>query len=59
MVKYAVEIHPLFKINGHHFNKSELYSVAYSFVKEGEPFEEQIGNFLLDWLNEDYETIKS
>ncbi|MBZ9779326.1 AMP-binding protein [Psychroflexus sp. CAK8W] len=58
MVKHAVEIHPFFKINGHHFNKSELHSVAYSFVKEGEPFEEQIGNFLLDWLNEDYDTIK-
>ncbi|MBZ9626840.1 AMP-binding protein [Psychroflexus sp. CAK1W] len=58
MIDHSLEIHPLFKINGHHFNKTELYSVAYSYVKEGEPFEEQIGNFLLDWLNDDYDSIK-
>jgi len=52
------QIHPNFKINGNQFNRKELYSVAYSFVKEGEEFEEKIGNFLLDWLNDDYDTIK-
>jgi len=52
------EVHPHFKINGHHFDRKDLYSVAYSYVKEGEEFEEKIGNFLLDWLNDDYDTIK-
>ena len=52
------QIHPSFKLNGYHFNKEELNAVAYSYIKEGEAFEESIGNFLLDWLNEDYKTIK-
>lgn len=58
MIDHPLEIHPDFKINGYHFNRTELYSVAYSYVKEGEAFEEPIGNFLLDWLNDDYDTIK-
>lgn len=58
MIDHLHEVHPHFKIDGNHFSKKELYSVAYSFVKEGEPFEEKIGNFLLDWLNDDYDTIK-
>ncbi|GAA4281848.1 AMP-binding protein [Gaetbulibacter aestuarii] len=34
--------------------------VAYSFVKEGEPYQEQIGNFLLDWLDKkDYIIAKT
>ncbi|MFD0932273.1 AMP-binding protein [Psychroflexus salinarum] len=58
MTTHSLGIHPLFKINGNHFNKTELYSVAYSYIKEGEPFEEKIGGFLLDWLNDDYDSIK-
>ncbi|NEV94314.1 AMP-binding protein [Psychroflexus sp. YR1-1] len=58
MIDHPLEVHPLFKINGQHFNRTELYSIAYSYVKEGEPFEEPIGNFLLDWLNDDYDSIK-
>lgn len=53
-----LEIHPDFKLNGTHYSADELKLVAYSFIKEGEFYEEQIGNFLLDWLNEDYDTIK-
>ncbi len=52
------EIHPDFKLNGHHYSVQELYSVAYSFIKEGLAYEELAGNFLLDWLNESYDTIK-
>lgn len=58
MVNTPLEIHPNFKINGVHFDRNELYSVAYSYVKEGEAFEEKIGDFLIDWLNDDYDTIK-
>lgn len=58
MISSPLAIHPNFKINGIHFDRNELHSVAYSYVKEGEPFEEKIGDFLIDWLNDDYDTIK-
>jgi len=58
MVDTPLAIHPNFKINGIHFDRNDLYSVAYSYVKEGEAFEEKIGDFLIDWLNDDYDTIK-
>lgn len=49
--KYKIpETHPDFRLNKRHFNNAELRQVAYSFVKEGEAFEEKIGSFLLDWL---------
>lgn len=44
------ETHPDFKIDKLHFTNAELRQVAYSYIKEGEPHEEQVGNFLLDWL---------
>lgn len=52
------DFHPDFKLNGNHYSVQELYSVAYSYIKEGLPYEELAGNFLLDWLNESYDTIK-
>lgn len=58
MIDHPFEIHPHFKLNGYHFDRNELRTVAYSYVKEGEAFEEPIGNFLLDWLNDDYDKIK-
>jgi len=45
------KIHNHFKLNGHHFNHKDLKEVAYSLIKEGEPFEKIIGDFLTDWLN--------
>lgn len=45
-------VHNHFKINGHHLNGAELSSVAYSFIKEGDPNEQAIGEFLLDWFDE-------
>ena len=44
------ETHPEFRLNKRHFTNSELKQVAYSYIKEGEPYEQAIGNFLLDWL---------
>ncbi len=58
MAKHKFEINPSFKLNGTHFSRMHLHKVAYSFIKEGKPFEERVGNFLLDWLNDDYEDIK-
>ncbi|MBC3846578.1 AMP-binding protein [Winogradskyella echinorum] len=46
------KVHNRFKFNGLHFNFEDLKEVAYSLIKEGEPFEKVTGNFLIDWLND-------
>ncbi|WP_297702571.1 AMP-binding protein [uncultured Eudoraea sp.] len=56
----AVKIHEQFKLNGHGYSNEELKEVAYSLIKEGEDFEKEIGDFLLDWLSPDPElTIRT
>ncbi|MCI4443080.1 MAG: AMP-binding protein [Lentimicrobium sp.] len=45
-------IHNRFKLNGIHISRQEMFYVAYCFIKEGQPFEQHIGNFLLDWFDE-------
>lgn len=44
------ETHPDFKLNKNYYSNSDLSLVAYNLIKEGEPYEGAIGNFLLDWL---------
>jgi len=52
--------HNRFKLNGSNFDHIGLKEVAYSLVKEGETYEKVIGNFLLDWLDEnDYVLVKT
>ncbi|MDT0649077.1 AMP-binding protein [Autumnicola edwardsiae] len=56
--KYKVpETHPDFRLNKQYFTNAELRQVAYSFIKEGEAYEEKIGSFLLDWLKPSSYTI--
>jgi O-succinylbenzoic acid--CoA ligase len=45
-------IHNRFKLNGIHISKDEMFYVAYCFIKEGKPYEQHIGTFLLDWFDE-------
>jgi len=45
-------VHNSFKLEGFHMNKEDLCRVAYSFIKEGEEFEKPVGNFLLDWFDD-------
>ena len=45
-------IHNRFKLNGYHISREEIFYVAYCFIKEGEPFEQHVGNFLMDWFDE-------
>jgi O-succinylbenzoic acid--CoA ligase len=45
-------VHNSFKLDGFHLNKEDLCRVAYSFIKEGEDFEKPVGDFLLDWFDE-------
>jgi O-succinylbenzoic acid--CoA ligase len=60
MVPSFTKIHNKFKFNNTHFNADTLKEVAYSFVKEGESYQKQIGSFLLDWLdNNDYVFVKT
>ncbi len=44
-------IHNRFKLNGTYFSREDLSLVAYNFIKEGEPYQKVIGDFLLDWLD--------
>lgn len=46
------EVHPEFKLNDYHFDKEGLCEVAYSFVKEGDFFEKEMGDFLLNWMDD-------
>ncbi|RKS53591.1 O-succinylbenzoic acid--CoA ligase [Gillisia mitskevichiae] len=44
------DTHIGFKINKLHFSNEDLAKVAYNLIKEGEPHEGEVGDFLLDWL---------
>jgi len=44
-------VHNRFKLNGFHLDREDLCRVAYSFIKEGDDFEKPVGNFLLDWFD--------
>ena len=46
------KIHNKFKLNGNKYDHDQLKEVAYSLIKEGEPYEKITGDFLLDWLDE-------
>jgi len=44
-------VHNRFKLNGFHLDREDLCRVAYSFIKEGDDFEKPVGDFLLDWFD--------
>ena len=46
------EVHPQFKLNGILYDFQELKEVSYSLIKEGKDHEIAIGNFLMDWLDD-------
>ncbi|RKE95185.1 AMP-binding protein [Ichthyenterobacterium magnum] len=46
------KIHLKFKFNSNKYTFKDLKEVAYSFVKEGDEFEKNIGDFFLDWLDD-------
>lgn len=54
------KVHNRFKLEGFHYNHEDLMEVAYSFVKEGYPYQQELGLFLLDWLDKkDYVKVKT
>lgn len=46
------KVHADFFINKQSLDNEGLRIIAYNFIKEGEFYEQEVGNFLLDWLNE-------
>lgn len=44
--------HPAFRISGQAFALNDLGEVGYSLVKEGDPYERDIGDFLIDWVSD-------
>lgn len=53
-------IHPEFKLNGESFERDRLLNLANRYIKEGEPYEAEIGAFIFDWLDgEDFLEVKT
>ncbi|RZJ30669.1 MAG: O-succinylbenzoic acid--CoA ligase [Flavobacterium sp.] len=46
-----LDVHPDFRLNGFFLDRDDLCRVAYSFIKEGEEYEQSVGDFLLDWFD--------
>lgn len=45
------QMNPAFALNGLPIAYEDLSEVAYSLIKEGEPYEREIGDFLMDWIS--------
>ena len=53
-------VHLKFKLDNLNYKYDDLMEVAYSYVKEGLPYQYELGNFLLDWLDEkDHVIVKT
>ncbi len=52
MVPKFTTIHSAFKLNGEHYDSQRLKELAYGYTKEGESYQKQVGDFLLDWLDD-------
>ncbi|RRQ48789.1 O-succinylbenzoic acid--CoA ligase [Maribacter algicola] len=48
-----IMVHPNFKIDGKLVSWDGISEIAQSFLKEGVPFKESIGRFILDWISPD------
>ncbi|TYA59128.1 AMP-binding protein [Formosa maritima] len=60
MIPTYNKVHNKFKLNNSNYTHQELIEVAYSFIKEGKPFERALGDFLADWLDsKDYIKTKT
>lgn len=45
-------VHPDFQLNGKSYKPVALRDLAFNFIKTGEPYEEEVGHFIIDWLND-------
>ncbi|MDR6300909.1 O-succinylbenzoic acid--CoA ligase [Mesonia maritima] len=46
----VLKIHPSFQLNKIQADAFDLVEIAKKFQEQGEPFEQEIGDFLIDWL---------
>ena len=44
-------VHNRFKLNGNRYSFDDLLEVANSYIKEGEPHQKEIGDFLMNWID--------
>lgn len=44
-------VHNQFRLNGNHYSPKELVDLSVELVKEGQPYQRQLGLFLLDWFD--------
>lgn len=60
MIPNYTNVHLKFKLDGLDYRYNDLMEVAYSYVKEGLPYQQKLGGFLLDWLDDkDYIIVKT
>lgn len=48
---HYTNVHQKFQLNGYQLGKDDLCRVAYCFIKEGEPHEKAVGDFILNWFD--------
>jgi len=54
------DIHYMFKWNGESIEYNDLGEISYSLIKEGEPYQRAMGEFLLDWIDKkDFIPVKT
>lgn len=51
MIPNYKAVHNKFKFNGYHYTIKDLKEVAYNLIKDGELYEREIGDFLLQWTD--------
>lgn len=51
MTPNYTNVHLKFKLDNLSYKYDDLMEVAYSYVKEGLPYQQELGSFLLDWLD--------
>ena len=60
MTPNYTNVHRKFKLDGLSYKYNDLMEIAYSYVKEGLSYQQELGNFLLDWLDaKDYVIVKT
>jgi len=60
MIPNYKSVHNQFKLNGQHYNFNTLKELANGFVNEDEAYKNEIGLFLLEWLDDsDAVTVKT
>ena len=54
------KVHYKFKLNGHHYAQEDIIDAAYNLIKEGEFYDQVLGEFLLNWMDShDYVEVKT